>query len=323
MNIAVLGAGVLGQVYGLRLLHEGLNVSFVVRPSHLAESAPFVIEQVNGQRGREVAEHPQRVTEVPANTDVVLVTVRFHELFSAAEKVLERCDRRTPLVILTPMMPGQRKGLEARTKHKVVAAMPGIAGYRNEKGFIRYWIPAATSTLLDEGHGEPTPERMLLESLSRRLTNAGLPARLERDVEHLNAATTIAFFPLIAAICAGGGASQVMADKELFSLVLAAAKESDTLSSMVGRPAAWTSLLLRFVGPFTLKPAVRLAERLFPEALLFVDAHFGPKLRAQHLAMGEAIFALARERGLSMPSLERLMDILRTQNASKETVTSP
>lgn len=315
MNIAVLGAGVLGRVYGIRLLLDGARVCFVVRPQRLKETAPFVIEQVNAGDHRDVLHAPERIAQVPKDADLVLVTVRFHELISASSTVFGEDGSQAPLVILTPMMPGQRAELERLCKRPCVPAMPGIAGYLNEKGAVRYWVPSAISTLLDETKAPDTALRRLMDRLARTLTNAGLPTRLESDVEGLNASTTIAFFPLIAAVCAGGGVLGVLEDKELFSLVIASAKESDTLSQSVGRPAAWTSLLLRFVGPFTLKPAARLAERLFPETLVFVDQHFGPKLREQHIAMGETILEIGRERGQAMPSLERLLSLLRAQSA--------
>jgi 2-dehydropantoate 2-reductase len=50
---------------------------------------------------------------------------------------------------------------------------------------------------------------------------------------------------------------------------------------------------------------------LAPEAVRFAEAHFGPKLHEQHLAMGEAILALGREHGIEMPALANLMIVLR------------
>jgi 2-dehydropantoate 2-reductase len=178
---------------------------------------------------------------------------------------------------------------------------------------VRYWVPAATSTLLDDtpepgGAGEG---RAQVEALARALTKLGIPARLERDVASLNAATTAAFFPLIAAIDAGSGIDGVLGNKELLGTVLDAAKESEALSRKLGKLATWTNLLLRFVGPFTLKPGVALARRVFPESVQFVEKHFGAKLHAQHIAMGDDILALGREHGVSMPALVRLMDMLR------------
>ena len=127
----------------------------------------------------------------------------------------------------------------------------------------------------------------------------------------INAATTVTFFPLIAAINAGAGIDGVLADKALLGVVLEAAKESVALGQKLGKPAPWAHLLTRFVGPYTLKPGVALGRRLFPEVMRFVDAHFGPKLHAQHLAMGAAILELGREHGLPMPAMEELMERLR------------
>jgi 2-dehydropantoate 2-reductase len=42
-----------------------------------------------------------------------------------------------------------------------------------------------------------------------------------------------------------------------------------------------------------------------------VEAHFGAKLHGQHLAMGDAILALGREREVPMPALGREMELLR------------
>jgi len=126
-----------------------------------------------------------------------------------------------------------------------------------------------------------------------------------------NVATTVTFFPLIAAINAGGGIDGVLADKALLGVVIEAAKESAALGQKLGKVASWAHLLTRFVGPYTLKPGVALGRRLFPEVMRFVDAHFGPKLHAQHLSMSAAILDVGREHGVAMPALTELTERLR------------
>ena len=74
-------------------------------------------------------------------------------------------------------------------------------------------------------------------------------------------------------------------------------------------------MLTKFVGPFTIKPGIALARKLAPEAVRFVEQHFGPKLHAQHVAMGEAVLALGRQRGQSMPALARLMLSVKARGA--------
>lgn len=327
MHVTVVGAGVLGRIYGARLAADGEEVAFVVRPDRAAETSPFFIEQVNGGDRREVIDHPVRLTEIPEGTDLVIVAVRFHEIlprpgaeggrrgFDLREILRAGGSRRAPVVILTPMLPGQAEALREASGRPIVPSMPGVVGYLNEKGAVRYWIPTATSTLIDEDEGG-AESRAVIEGLARRLTAIGLPTRLESDVSALNAATTITFFPLIAAIDAGGGIDGVLGDKELMAAVLDSARESEALARKVGKSAAWGIFLMRFVGPFTLKPAVALARGLFPESVRFVESHFGPKLHEQHLAMGESIVELGRANKIEMPSLERLLSMLRLRQAA-------
>jgi 2-dehydropantoate 2-reductase len=181
----------------------------------------------------------------------------------------------------------------------------------DDRDVVRYWLTALAPTLVDEPAS--SREAPALDALLLRLGKAGLPTHREPGVATLNAATTTAFYPLIAAIDAGGGIDRLLADPDLFATTIAAARESDALGQQIGKVASWAHLLTRFVGPYTLKPAVKLARSLAPEALRYADTHFGPKLHGQHLAMGEAILALGRERGHAMPALERLVEKIRSE----------
>jgi len=316
MRIAFLGAGALARIYGVRLATVGAEVSFVVRPERAAESSPFVIEQVNGSKRRDVLDHPRRVTEIPQDVDLVLVSVRFDQLAQqgpgSVADLLQRGPER-PVLLLTPSMPGPKAELEQALGRSVHAVMPGVSGYLDDRDVIRYWVTSVATTLIDEPEGAAFTT---FEALARRLTTADIPARLERDVAPLNAGTTTAFFPLIASIDAGGGIDGVLSDKVLLTMATDAAKECDALALKVGRVASWAHYLTRFVGPLTLKPGVALGRRLFPEAVRFVEIHFGPKLHDQHLAMGASILALGREHGVALPSLERLMREIEARGAA-------
>ncbi len=313
MHVTVLGAGVLGRVYGVRLATAGDRVTFVVRPERVAEASPFVLEQVNGARRRDELASPTRAARVPSDTSAVLVAVRFDQLAPGTPllEVMKEAPLTAPIVVLTPMLPGPHAAVEQALGRKLTAAMPGAAGYLDDRNVVRYWLTALAPTLVDEPAS--SREAPALDSLLLRLGKAGLPAHREPGVASLNAATTTAFYPLIAAIDAGGGIDRLLADADLFSATIAAARESDALGQQIGKVASWAHLLTRFVGPYTLKPAVTLARTLAPEALRYADTHFGPKLHAQHLAMGDAILALGRGRGHAMPALEKVLDVLRAR----------
>jgi 2-dehydropantoate 2-reductase len=298
-----------------------------VRPGRAQESLPFVLEQVNGSHRRDALDRPDRVTEIPRGTRAVLLAVRFDQLTASDSALLAALKEAppAPLIVITPMLPGPRAQVEKALGRRLTAAMPGAAGYLDERGVVRFWQTSVAPTLVEGDPGDPRggPDGPAIEELLVHLGKAGLPAHRERNVGALNAATTTAFFPLVAAIDAGhdGGPPQtpghgidrLLADKDLFATVIEAARESDALGQKLGKVASWAHLLTRFVGPYTLKPAVVLAQRLAPETLRFAEEHFGPKLHAQHLSMGAAILDLGREVGLPMPALEQLMETLRAR----------
>ena len=321
MHVIVLGAGALGRIYGVRLAATGVAVSFLVRKSRLDESHSFVVEQVNGDKRRDVIERPKRIETIPNDATVVLLTVRFDQIDRIRQDPddelarLLRAGPAIPVIVMSPMLEPQLEALKRVVGQRVVSAMPGAAGYVDDvddRGVVRYWATGIAPTLLDDGAGDAnTLFRDILEVLARRLTNDGLPTRFERDVASLNAASTTAFFPLIAAIDAGHGVDGVLGDKELLETALSAAKECDALAKKIGKVAPWAQLLTRFVGPYTIKPGVALARRVAPETVRFVERHFGRKLHAQHLAMGETIRDIGQQHGLDMPHLDHLLRMLR------------
>jgi 2-dehydropantoate 2-reductase len=311
MHLTIVGAGALGQIYGVRLAAAGVDVAYLVRAARAKDDTPFIIEQATSSQRRDTLAHPRRVTSVPRDTDAVLVAVRFDQILAddGEDALIPKLRAtRAPIVVLTPLLPAQHKALDSALGRRCVPAMPSVAGYAKETGLIRYWVPAIAATLLEERQGD---EGAALELLARRLSAAGISAGLERDVSAKNGATTIAFFPLIAAIDPAGSVDRLLGDAELLSMTLEAAHETEALSRSVGKPASWTGLLTRFIGPFTLKAGVALARRIAPEAVHFVEEHFGPKLHGQHLAMGEAIRVLADEHGVAMPALDRLLERVR------------
>jgi len=323
MRIAIVGAGALGRVYGV-LLGGQHEVSWVVRPARLAEREPIRIQHAVpfGMTREDAA--PRRVAAIPAGTDVAIVTLRFDTIASPGDD-LRRALAAPPgtlVLCLSPVFHAQHRLLAELVGHPVVAGMPGVSGYTDERGVVRYWVPAIAATLIDDGTArgdddhtpgvatDPDHHQARLR-LARALTEVGLPARLEADVEAVDAATTTAFFPMIAAIAAGGSVDGVLADRALLEVMLAAGEECRSLAPRLGKPAPWAGLLARLVRASTLRAGVAVARLVAPEPLRFVDAHFGPKLRDQHLAMGEHIASLAAEHGVGTPALRELIERLR------------
>src|SRR3954471_8384762 len=119
MHIAVIGAGALGCVYGVRLaLRTKSTVTFVVRPKRVDSTDPYVIESAWND-ARETLEKPRRAAVVPDDADVILLAVGTEDLES-----LPLGDSTAPIVILTPMMPQDWQRVRAAYGERALCAMP-------------------------------------------------------------------------------------------------------------------------------------------------------------------------------------------------------
>lgn len=324
MRIAVVGVGALGRIYGVRLA-AAHDVTWVVRPSRVAERGPFRIEVASPLGAVLEDRAPRRASTIPEDADVAIITLRFESIAEPDEDLRRSlaAPEHTMVVTLSPVFAAQHAILERLVGHPVVAAMPGVSGYIDERGVVRHWVPPFAPTMIDDGTARwGTPEAIEADPVARRdvalrqrlasaLDAVGLPARLEPDVEDLDAATTTAFFPLIAAVAVGGGVAGMVSDRALVDVVLEALRECGPLASRLGKPAPWASIPGRVLGPLTLRTAVAVARWVAPEPVHFVDEHFGPKLRDQHVAMGEHLLALAADHGVDAPALRTLVDRVR------------
>jgi len=144
----------------------------------------------------------------------------------------------------------------------------------------------------------------------RELDRAKLHAKLELGVHESNPATTVTFIPLMMALDLGGGVDGLLENGDLLELALAAASEGHDLARKPGKVAAWVSILTKFVNKTTLKLGVGIAKHQSPEAVHYVEEHFGKKLHAQNVAMARAIVDLAKEKGTPHAALADLADRL-------------
>lgn len=299
MHVAIIGAGALGRVYGVHLVDAGERVTFVVRPARLAETSPFVIQRKNGDRRRRELVSPTRAEGVPADADLVLLTIRVDQLDDGVERLL-RAAPPVPLVSLTPLMPLTLERVASWVGGRAVVAMPTLASSPSASGADDYWAFRSSPSLFEAG----TPE---VARLVAALQRAGLPARLSRDVRERNPATTMAFFPISVAVSRAGGIERLLEDPELCRLGARAARETRALAKHIGPIDAAAGLVLGAVTPATLRGAFTLLTRVFPQATRFVDDHFGDKLGAQHRHLGAEILELGKKHSVPLPSLERLL----------------
>lgn len=305
MHVAIVGAGALGRVYGVRLAKHSLcDVTLIVRQN--ATLGAIRVERIDGDRQIDVWEKPVAAVAVPDDTDVIVVTVRAEQLDASLDAVLETT--RAPIVVLTPMLPHDFERLRSKYGARLRAGMAGAVGYVNEAGTCRYWLPSRGATLIDEAPADKSsPETGGVANLVRALAEAGIPARLELGVHEQNPATTVVIAPFSMGIDAGGSIDGLLHDDGLLKLTLAAVQEGLSLSTRIGASASWLKGLMPYVGKRMLRIGASIVKSQWPEVLAYVEAHFGRKLHVQNIAMGRAIVELADDKGMSHKAIAALL----------------
>ena len=285
MHVAVVGAGALGSVYGVRLARRA-EVTFVVR-----RASPRTITLV---RATSREQHtPALATSVPEHADVVLLAVGTEDL-----DALDLGGSEAPLVILTPMLPAGWARIQARFGDRAHAALPSVISFQRDDGTILYWLPPSPTKL-----DEPRGHRVVLEELAAALGDVGLRTRFELGVHESNPATTVCFIPIAMALAIAGSVDALRADEALLSLVSHACSEGHRLSLHIGRPELFARLAPMYASPWALRGWLGL---LRGDARRYAETHFGHKLAAQHRSMIAEMIALARAKQLPHASLDAI-----------------
>ncbi len=303
MKIAVVGAGALGAVYGVRLAMIGEHdVTFVVHEARARRAAPLSLQRVDGEEDAHTLDAPRYDTKVPSDTDVTIVTVRQDQLDDDLVRLL--APSTAPVAILTPMFPDDFSRLVTSVGPRIFPTMPSVVSYE-KNGTIRYWLPRSATTQIESENAPP-----VLDALARALTASGIEAQKKKGVLSENVATTVSFMPIAFAIDAAGGIDALLDDDEAFELALEGVKEARELAKKIGQPATWANLLLHFVNGFTLKAAVSMAKMRSPEAVAYVEEHFGRKLHTQNLGMARWMANAAKAQGIEDEHLRALYNKL-------------
>jgi 2-dehydropantoate 2-reductase len=322
MNIAIVGAGALGSVYALGLAHV-TPVTLVVRDR--ARAPQRILAEKIGGKGPSVAtlEDPRIDVRVPDDAEVVLVAVRHEQLSDELFASLASARDARVVVTLTPVLPPLWGRVQTQLSDRWVPARSGVAAYEpdldppvNERR-LRFWTPHASPTLLEE-RAASDPRRDTVHALARLLTEGGIPAQVQPAVRNLNAATTVAFFPILLAIeAAGGSIASLLAEDGLLRLALEAGKEARALARAVGPLPSFASAFFSFASPFTVRTGLRIARKRYPEAILFLERHFGSKLHTQNESLMSAIEAMAADHRSTIDSIRRLAERARVRRASR------
>ena len=312
MNVLIVGAGAVGQVYARHLLLGGHGVSLMVKEKY-AEScrAGLPMYPLHGhQKGQQV-------------------TLSVDEVLTTSAEVAERPFDQVWLCISTPALKG-------RWLHDLVAAMgdavlvsmtPGLTDanqlgelvpadrrVQGMIGFIPWQSPLATETRDPPGiavylppgspslfGGAEAPARAAVAALR----SGRCPARYKGDVARASAFGSAFLLAAIAGLeAAKWSFAGFRRDRETLALTTGAARESLAVAASWHDTATpWLGGLIR---PWSLRIALALAPRVVPFDLeTYMAYHFtkvGDQTR-QHL---DTVRELGVERGLAVGEVARL-----------------
>lgn len=310
MNILIVGAGAVGQVYGRHLAKAGHAITFFVKPAHRAGL----------QQGLPL----HRLGWLRLQSE----TWRGYELLDAVADVAARDWDQVWLCVAADALaaPLTREVVAATGAATVVCLQPGP----DSAGRVRGWL--ADPARLVQGlitfisyqsplPGQPGPQGMAyflsalapglfagesarVEPVLQALRQGGMAARRVADYDQAAGGSDSLLIPLIAALELNGWRLDSMAGSEALALGRQAAGEAlDALAAERGARVGAQKLLLH-------TPALRallvLAPRVLPLALgPYLEYHFS-KVGRQTREMLESYIAVGVRQGLPVVGLQEL-----------------
>ena len=178
MRILIVGAGVIGSVYGANLLQRGHEVVVLARGDRLTELQEHGLILEDAERGKRT-ELPVSVVEgVTAGDryDLVLAPVRRDQLRGIVPVVRRLSDAADVLVFGNAT--GLCNELRASLGHRVLFGFPAAGGTR-EGRIVRYVLIRQQKTMLGEPDGRSSSR---VRNLCDLFATAGFPTSISRNV---------------------------------------------------------------------------------------------------------------------------------------------
>ncbi|MGE0784660.1 MAG: ketopantoate reductase family protein [Sandaracinaceae bacterium] len=305
MDVLIVGAGAVGQVYGACLAQAGDRVSVLVKAKHdAAARAGYRILE----RGRARTFEPAAVlTEVSAiaetRFDEVWLAVAATSLDPAWLDALIAASGEATIVYLQPGGAAEEALASRVDSARLVAGGIGFIAYEailsgetREPGTVVIFPPGGTSRF--DGPGE-TARAIVL-----RLRRGGCPARVDHDARAFIALTGAVIQCLVAALEAESWSFAKLRRGDTLALMTRAARQAVGVAAADSgvRPPLFRTLLR----PALFWVFLWLAPRFAPFALeAYLEHHF-VKVRAQTREAFAEYLASAKERALPADAIAEL-----------------
>lgn len=314
MDVLVVGAGAVGQVYGHHLAAGGANVTFLVREKHAATvGAGFTLYPLNGARGRSVRlEHPGVVTRpqdaVQRRWDQVWLCVPSTALHGELLDVLCAGLQDATLVALTPGLEDPALLGRSHPEQRTVGGMISMLAYqtplpgeppRADGPGVAFWFPPLSPSPFDG-----PADRVL--AVVQALRAGGCPAAASSNVPLTSALGSAVLISHVAALeCAGWSVAALRTDRSLLALAHTASEQSARVAAAYHR--ARVPFVLGLATPAVMRFGLGLAPRLAPFPFeKYFHFHFS-KVAAQTRQMLSTTIAQGHASDLAVDAVEQLL----------------
>ena len=317
MRVLVVGAGAIGQVFGLHFQQGGAEVSFLVRPKYADDARKgFVMYRQNGApymplRFQGFGVESDQDEAMKQDWDLVVLA-----LSSVALRSGDWLDRlgqsmgSANLLSLVPEMDGTQylasrfpEGRVAWGMLSVVSFQAPLEGQPMPEPGVAFWFPPLSPL------GFSGPDAVVNAFLPV-LKRGSMPAKRVESVEaEVAIAGPILDKIILSLECAGWKFDALRRDPELLGLAVQAIREAWVLADKVH--GAKPPLPLRLLRPFMLRFALWLAPKILPFDLeKFFDFHYH-KVGEQTLMHMADQLAACKEHGVENPAMRALASRVR------------
>ena len=302
MRIVVVGAGVIGSIYGDRLARSGHHVTVLARGQRLADlqAHGLVLEDAGSGQRTKISLPVVNELSRDDHYDLALVPVRFGQLASTLPILLEMGDR--PDVLFFVNTTGHQTELVTRLGERALFGFPAAGGVR-DGGVVRYVLIHQQKTMLGEAGGTSTARIRRIQTM---FGDAGFPSIVSTNIGGWMLGHTAFVVPIGYALYRSDTDPTVLAaDTRTLRLMVRATRDSYKALDDVEIPANLRWLYQRMPMAF----AVRYWRRVLasPRGELWFAAHSrAAPDEIQALAL-ELRIAVERT-GRSTPNLDALVD---------------
>jgi 2-dehydropantoate 2-reductase len=301
MRIVVVGAGVIGSIYGGRLARTGHDVTLLARGQRLADlqAHGLVLEDAGSGQRTEISLAVLSELSRDDRYDLMLVPVRSDQLATTLPILVDMVH--CPDVLFFGNTAGHQTKLVAALGERALFGFPAAGGVR-EGVIISYVLIHQQKTMLGEADGTSTARTLRLQTM---FGDAGFPTTISTNIGAWMLGHSAFVVPIGFALYRfGTDPTALAADVKALRLMVRATREAFEALDDVEIPANLRWLYLRMPTAF----AARYWRRVFasPRGELWFAAHSRAAPDEMHALAHELRQAVHRA-GVPTPNLDALI----------------